>query len=252
MIDKVNDVLSAEFSNLLEHDSTGVVQRMNLHLDSTFPILIAKVLSYHLSWGHIDVQLSQTLIKLLQDHTETVRAMVSDLTALRDRDQACYSLLDGILFRKGYQALAVYRIAHLSSTTGDRLLPRFLHHRCSVVFNVDIHPKASLEEGIVIDHGSGLVIGETAVVGRGSYLFHGVTLGSTGNQKGQRHPILHRNTFIGAGASVLGAIEIGEGAVVAAGSVVTRSVAAGSLVGGIPAKDIGPAPVLLPPKARQV
>lgn len=155
-----------------------------------------------------------------------------------------------LLFSKGFRGLASFRLSNAAWHDGQQTLARFIQYRASVALGIDIHPAATLAPGIVIDHGTGLVIGETAVVGSGSYLFHGVTLGSTGHGVGERHPRLEEDVFVGANATILGSVSLGKGSVVAAGSVVTRDVPPGVIVGGAPARVLGNAEPLLP--RRQV
>lgn len=162
-----------------------------------------------------------------------------DLSAVRDRDPACPDLLTPFLFFKGYHSLQVHRFAHYLWKHGRTHLARHLQSRCAEVFAVDIHPAARLGLGIMVDHGTGLVIGETAVVEDEVSMLQGVTLGGTGKQSGDRHPKVRRGVLIGAGAKVLGNIEVGEGAKVGAGSIVLHDVAPHTTVVGVPARAVG-------------
>ena len=140
---------------------------------------------------------------------------------------------------QGYHAVQGYRIAHALWQRGQRLLASALQSRISEVFAVDIHPAARIGRGILLDHGTGVVIGETAVVGDRVSILQGVTLGGTGKETGDRHPKIGEGVLIGAHATVLGNITVGEGAMIAAGSLVLKPVGAHVMVAGAPAKEVG-------------
>ncbi|XP_041019722.1 probable serine acetyltransferase 2 isoform X2 [Juglans microcarpa x Juglans regia] len=161
------------------------------------------------------------------------------LEAFKDRDPACLSYCSVLLYLKGYHSLQVYRVAHALWSQGRKVLALALQSRISEVFGVDIHPAAKIGEGILLDHATGVVIGETAVVGNRVSLMHGVTLGGTGKEVGDRHPKVGEGALIGASANILGNIKIGKGAMVAAGSLVLKDIPPHSMVAGIPAKVIG-------------
>ena len=170
------------------------------------------------------------------DISEAVRR---DLDAVLDRDPAARSLLLPFLYFKGFHAIQSYRMSHWLWDHGRRPLALFLQSRISEVFDVDIHPAARIGKGILLDHGTSVVIGETAVVGDDVSMLHEVTLGGTGKESGDRHPKVGRGVLIGAGAKILGNISIGDGSKIAAGSVVLSAVPAHSTVAGIPAKVVG-------------
>ena len=163
----------------------------------------------------------------------------ADIVAVTERDPACTSPLDPLLWFKGYHALQTSRVAHWLWLQGRKTLAHFLQSRASALFGLDIHPGARIGKGIFIDHGTGVVIGETAVVEDGVSMLHGVTLGGTGKERGDRHPKVRRGVLLGAGAKVLGNIEIGACAKIAAGSVVLAPVPAGCTAAGVPARIIG-------------
>jgi serine O-acetyltransferase len=169
-----------------------------------------------------------------------VKAAATDLRAVRDRDPACPDLITPFLFFKGYLALQSYRLSHWLWRRDRVHLARHLQSRISEVFAVDIHPAARLGCGIMLDHGTGLVIGETAVVEDDVSILQGVTLGGTGKECGDRHPKIRRGVLLGAGAKVLGNLEVGEGAKVGAGSIVLDPVAPHTTVVGVPARPVGP------------
>ncbi|KGN48988.1 serine acetyltransferase 2 [Cucumis sativus] len=162
-----------------------------------------------------------------------------DLQAFKNRDPACLSYSSALLYPKGYHSLQVHRVAHTLWNRGRIVLALALQSRISEVFGVDIHPAAKIGDGILLDHATGVVIGETAVVGNRVSLMHGVTLGGTGKEVGDRHPKVGDGALIGASTTILGNIKIGKGAVVAAGSLVLKDVPPHSMVAGIPAKVIG-------------
>lgn len=174
------------------------------------------------------------------------QAARADVQAIRDRDPACQGLSVPFLYFKGFQALQSYRIAHSLWRQGREALALYLQNRISEIFSVDIHPAASIGQGILIDHATSLVIGETAVVGDNVSMLHEVTLGGTGKQTGDRHPKVSHCVLIGAGAKILGNVDIGEGAMIGAGSVVLESVPAHCTAAGVPAKIIGRAKVAQP------
>jgi len=161
-----------------------------------------------------------------------------DLQAVVDRDPACRGYFIVILYFKGFQALQSYRVAHHYWMNGREALALFLQSRIAQAFSVDIHPAARLASGILIDHGTGVVIGETAVVDDNVSMLHEVTLGGTGKELGDRHPKVRSGVLIGAGAKILGNIEIGEGARVGAGSVVLNEVPPHCTVAGVPARIV--------------
>ena len=169
---------------------------------------------------------------------EAVRA---DLSAVFQRDPACHSYVQAFLFFKGFHALESYRVAHFLWNHGRKLVALFIQNRMSDLFAVDIHPAARLGRGIMIDHATGVVIGETAVVGDDVSMLHGVTLGGTGKENEDRHPKIGRGVLLSVGAKVLGNIEIGEYSRVGAGSVVLKPVPPHTTVAGVPARVIGKA-----------
>jgi serine O-acetyltransferase len=168
-----------------------------------------------------------------------LQSVERDLEAVVTRDPACRSLIQPFLYFKGFHALQCYRVAHQLWKDGRDTLAYLIQSRVSERFGVDIHPAAEVGAGIMIDHATGVVIGETAVVGDDCSLLHEVTLGGTGVKGGDRHPKIGRGVLIGAGAKVLGAIAVGDEAKIASGSVVLQSVPAKCTVAGVPAKPVG-------------
>jgi len=161
-----------------------------------------------------------------------------DALAVCRRDPAMDTILEVVLFSKGYAALVCHRAA-FRLWNKRKFTALFLQSQCSAVFGLDLHPKSRIGAGIMLDHGTGVVIGETATIGDGCTLLHSVTLGGTGKDHGDRHPKVGKNVLIGAGASLLGNITIGDGAKIGAGSVVLRAIPAHATAVGAPAKIIG-------------
>jgi serine O-acetyltransferase len=201
-------------------------------------------LSYHLARLAGTTEVPAALIRQIFDEALTADPAIGlaarfDIVAVADRDPACTSHLDPLLWFKGYHALQTYRAAHWLWLQSRQALAHYLQSRASSLFGLDIHPGAVIGKGIFIDHGTGVVIGETAVVEDGVSMLHGVTLGGTGKERGDRHPKVRRGVLLGAGAKVLGNIEIGACAKIAAGSVVLEPVPAGCTAAGVPARIIG-------------
>ena len=167
------------------------------------------------------------------------QSMRCDLMAVKDRDSACDSFSVPFLYFKGFHALQAYRVAHWLWQNKRQALALFFQNCISTVFSVDIHPAAKIGHGILIDHATGVVIGETAVVGNNVSIMQSVTLGGTGKEEGDRHPKVGDGVLISAGAKILGNITIGCGAKVGAGSVVLHDVPEHTTVAGVPAKVVG-------------
>ncbi len=175
----------------------------------------------------------------LSDTPEILRHAEIDILATYTRDPACTELLAPFLFYKGFHALQSHRIAHWLWHRDRRTLAQFFQSQISVTLGVDIHPAAQIGSGIMLDHATGIVIGETAVVDDDVSILHSVTLGGTGKVSGDRHPKIRRGVLLSAGCKIIGNIEVGEGAKVAAGSVVLKSVPAHTTVAGVPARIVG-------------
>jgi serine O-acetyltransferase len=167
-----------------------------------------------------------------------IAAAVADLVAIRTRDPAAETHLTPFLYYKGFHALQWHRIGHWLWRNDRRDLAHFLQSRVSEVFAVDIHPAVPVGCRVFIDHGTGLVVGETAAIGDDVSILHEVTLGGTGKERGDRHPKVRDGVLLCAGAKVLGNVEIGRDAKVGAGSVVLQNVPAGATVAGVPARVV--------------
>ncbi len=165
-----------------------------------------------------------------------IQAAEADLQAVFERDPACKGYVQPFLFFKGFLALQSHRVAHHLWRSGRETLAFHLQSRVSELFQIDIHPAARFGRGVFIDHGTGVVVGETAVIGNDVSMLHHVTLGGTGAAWEDRHPKIGNGVLLGAGASVLGNIAIGDHAKIAAGSVVLKPVPAGCTAAGVPAR----------------
>ena len=166
-------------------------------------------------------------------------AIRADIDAVMTRDPACRGYSQPLLYFKGFHSIQAYRVAHFYWEQGRIPLALYLQSRVSEVFAVDIHPGAKMGKGLLFDHATSVVIGETSVVGDNFSMLHEVTLGGTGRETGDRHPKIGKGVLIGAGAKILGNIRIGDGAKIGAGSVVLRDVEPHSTVAGVPARPIG-------------
>ena len=204
----------------------------------------AAAISFHLA-NNLDTQalpamiIRDVFLEAMAADPSLELAMCRDIRAHRERDPACSKSYMPFLFFKGYHALQSWRIAHWLWQRGRTCLALYFQNQISQHFDVDIHPGATIGQGIMIDHATGVVIGETTVIEDDVSMLHGVTLGGSGCAKTQRHPTIRRGVLIGVGAKILGNIEVGEGAKIGAGSVVLEHVAAHTTVAGVPAKLIG-------------
>jgi serine O-acetyltransferase len=201
-------------------------------------------LSFHLAYKLDSPTASALLVREVIEEALTAdpsisKAMRRDLSAVRERDSACCSYSVPFLYFKGFHALQAYRVAHWLWQQDRKALALFFQNCISTEFGVDIHPAAKIGHGILMDHATGIVIGETAVVGNNVSIMQSVTLGGTGKEEGDRHPKVGDGVLISAGAKILGNITIGCGAKIGAGSVVLQKVPAHTTVVGVPAKIVG-------------
>lgn len=185
------------------------------------------------------LKMRQVLAEALISNEQVVEFVAKDLIAVMDRDPACTSHLHAFLYFKGFMAIQTHRCAHALFNSGRELLAFHLQNRSSELFGVDINPAAVIGHGVMLDHATGFVAGETARVGNDCSILQGVTLGGTGKSDEDRHPKIGNRVLIGAGASILGNIKIGDGAKIAAGSVVLKAVPEQCTVAGVPAKPVG-------------
>src|SRR5438477_2285775 len=216
------------YSTILHHDTfeQAVVHRIAERLD------------------HADVSgelIRQAYADALEDDPALGDAFRADIVAAVDRDPAAHRYIDPPLYFKGFHAIQTHRLAHWLWKKGRKDFALYLQSRSSAVFQTDINPNARIGRGIFLDHATGLVVGETAVIDDDVSILHDVTLGGTGKEHEDRHPKIRRGVMIGAGAKILGNIEVGHCARVAAGSVVLKAVPPNTTVAGIPARVVGTA-----------
>jgi len=222
------ELASFIFSSVLHHDrlEAAVVHRIAERLN------------------HSDVSgelIRQAYADALEDAPEIGDAFRADIVATVDRDPAADRFIEPVLYFKGFHAIQTHRLAHWLWNKGRKDFAYYLQSRSSAVFQCDINPNARIGRGIFLDHATGLVVGETAVIEDDVSILQDVTLGGTGKEDGDRHPKIRRGVLIGAGAKILGNIEIGHCARIAAGSVVLKPVPHNTTVAGVPAKVIGEA-----------
>lgn len=222
------ELASFIFASVLHHDrlEDAVVHRVAERLDHA-------ALSGDL--------IRQTYEDALRDQPDIGNAFRADMVAVFDRDPATSRFIDPLLYYKGFHAIQTHRLAYWLFGKGRKDFALYLQSRASAVFQTDINPAAKIGRGIFLDHATGLVVGETAVIDDDVSILHGVTLGGTGKEHEDRHPKIRRGVMIGAGAKILGNIEVGHCARIAAGSVVLKSVPHNMTVAGVPAKVVGEA-----------
>ncbi|MBD1910944.1 MULTISPECIES: serine O-acetyltransferase [unclassified Leptolyngbya] len=167
-----------------------------------------------------------------------LKTLVEDFRIIFDRDPAARNWLEVLVCYPGLQALVLYRFAHFLNRLHLPFIPRLISHLARFLTGIEIHPGATIGRGVFIDHGMGVVIGETAIVGDYALIYQGVTLGGTGKQSGKRHPTLGENVVVGAGAKVLGNITVGDNVRIGAGSVVLRDVPSDCTVVGVPGRIV--------------
>ena len=216
------------FTSILNHDSleSAVIHRVASRL------------------GHAALPadfVAQTYEEVRVGEPSLGEAFRADILAVADRDPACSRLIEPVLYFKGFHAIQTHRLAHWLWDNGRRDLALYFQSRSSEVFQTDINPAARIGKGIFLDHATGLVVGQTAVIEDDVSILQGVTLGGTGKERGDRHPKIRRGVLLGAGAKVLGNIEVGQCARVAAGSVVLQPVPRNTTVAGVPARVVGTA-----------
>ena len=205
-----------------------------------FGTALTNLLAEKLAGSELDAAQLRALFAEFRKSSDVLdKAASRDLSATVSRDPAAGEILVPFLFFKGFHALQAYRLSHWLWKNDRKHLAHYLQNRISDLFGVDIHPAARIGSGIMMDHATGVVIGETAVIEDNVSMLHAVTLGGTGKQSGDRHPKIRSGVMIGAGAKILGNIEVGANARVAAGSVVLQNVPPGKTVAGVPAKVVG-------------
>lgn len=222
------DLAGFLFANVLHHETLerAIIHRVAARLD-------------HPDLGAESIVHAYTGV--LAADPSIAEAFRADILAVFDRDPACTRLIEPLLYFKGFHALQTHRLAHALLKSGRRDFAYYLQSRASVVFQVDINPAAKFGKGVFLDHATAIVVGETAVVEDDVSILQGVTLGGTGKEIGDRHPKIRHGVLLGAGAKVLGNIEVGCCARVASGSVVLSSVPRNTTVAGVPARVMGTA-----------
>ncbi len=215
-------------SSILNHDTleAAVAHRVSMRLDH--PAVTGDLIE-------------QAFAEACSDDPGISEAMRADIVAVADRDPASQRYIEAVLYFKGFHAIQTHRLAHWLWNRGQRDFALYLQSRSSEVFQTDINPAARIGRGIVLDHATGLVVGATAVIEDNVSMLQDVTLGGTGKERGDRHPKVRKGVLIGAGAKILGNIEVGHCARVAAGSVVLRPVPPNTTVAGVPARVVGEA-----------
>jgi serine O-acetyltransferase len=216
------------YENILHHDTleAAVVHRVSERL------------------GNADISgdlIRQAYNDALDDEPVLGEIFRADIVAVADRDPATNRFIEPVLYYKGFHAIQTHRLAHWLHRKGRKDFALYLQSRASSVFQCDINPAARIGRGIFLDHATGLVVGETAVIDDDVSILHDVTLGGTGKEHEDRHPKIRRGVMIGAGAKILGNIEVGQCARIAAGSVVIKPVPHNTTVAGVPAKVVGEA-----------
>lgn len=235
--------LRAEAEALVQAEPAlaGLVLGAVLHQQSLEAAVIHRVAS-RLDHGALPADIvEQTFFEAIAEDPSIGVAFRADIGAVLDRDPAANRVLEPLLYFKGFHAIQTHRLAHWLWKRGRQDFALYLQSRSSEVFQTDIHPAARIGRGIFLDHATGLVVGSTAVIEDNVSLLQGVTLGGTGKEKGDRHPKIRHGVLIGAGAKILGNIEVGHCARIAAGSVVLKPVPHNATVAGVPAKVVGSA-----------
>lgn len=212
----------------------------NILNHKTFASAISFFLSSHLENEDLSAMMIRDVFEqAIREDSTIEQKMMQDLLAYYERDPACDQYMTPFLYFKGYHAIQSYRVAHYLWQQKRMLLALYFQHRVAQLFDVDIHPAAAIDSGLMIDHATGVVIGETAVIEKNVSMLHSVTLGGSGSESCKRHPTIREGVLISVGAKVLGNIEVGQGAKIGAGSVVLDAVPAHATVVGVPAKVVG-------------
>ena len=235
MVGEAQDVIRRE------PEIAGFIYSTILNHDSLESVIVHRIAS---RLGHPDVQsdlIRQAFGECIAKDKSFAEAFRADLLAVIDRDPACTRVIEPILYFKGFHAIQTHRLAHALWRAGRHDFAFYLQSRSSAVFQTDIHPAAQIGKGVFLDHATGLVVGSTAVVEDNVSMLQDVTLGGTGKETGDRHPKIRYGVLIGAGAKILGNIEVGHCARIAAGSVVLHAVPNNKTVAGVPARIVGDA-----------
>jgi serine O-acetyltransferase len=244
VLDKVDPVWArirreAEVVVRQEPELSSFIYSSVLHHDNLEQVVVHRI-AQRLDHPDVSGELIRQAYWDALEHTPALGDIFrADIVAIYDRDPATNRFIEPVLYYKGFHAIQTHRLSHWLWGKGRKDFAYYLQSRASAVFNCDIHPAARIGRGIFLDHASGLVVGETAAIDDDVSMLHDVTLGGTGNEAGDRHPKIGRGVMIGAGAKILGNIEVGHCARIAAGSVVVKPVPHNTTVAGVPAKVIG-------------
>jgi len=238
IVDREPALAGFVYANILSHDrlETAIAHRIAERLDTS---------------GIDGGVIARAFAEMYGDSPEMAVALRAALAAVHDRDPACRRYIEPALYFKGFHAIQTQRLSHWLLKVGRRDFALYLQSRSSEIFQVDINPSVPMGKGIFIDHGTGVVIGETSVIEDDVSILQNVTLGGTGKETGDRHPKIRRGVLIGAGAKILGNIEVGCCSRVAAGSVVLHAVPPNTTVAGVPAKVVGRAGCDQPSRAME-
>ena len=220
----------------ISHLDTLDTQEIDRLCATAYPSDFPAKSSAHSLWQFYQLQLAQLPLAKWQQVIEVLEILKADFQAIADRDPAAHHWLEILCCYPGLHALVIHRFTHWLHHRQIPLLPRLIAYCARFITGLDIHPAATIGKGVFIDHGMGVVIGETAIVGNYVLLYQGVTLGGTGKETGKRHPTIGNHAIVGAGAKVLGNIHIGDYARIGAGSVVLRDVPTHITVVGVPAR----------------
>lgn len=239
--DEIWQELKREAENVARREPalSGLMNEVILQrhsLQEALSVRLSRKLAYHAT---PEGYLKEVFMEAFDQDPNLSKRVINDIQAVNERDPACPNALYPVLYFKGFQALTCYRIAHHLLMHEREDLAFYLQSLISEVFAVDIHPAAKIGSGILLDHATSFVAGETAVIEDDVSILHEVTLGGTGKEKGDRHPKVRHGVLIGAGAKLLGNIEIGQCAKIGAGSVVLTDIPAHSTAVGVPARVIG-------------
>ncbi|MCQ2124744.1 MAG: serine O-acetyltransferase [Fibrobacter sp.] len=240
-LEELEKSIREEAEKLLQQEPLSVLMiKEQVTSRKNFSEMLSVTLSCQLAGEVIDrAELERMFNAIYAKYPELVMSACKDLHATVMRDPACTSYLEPMLFFKGFQGLQAYRVAHVLWEENRSFPAKMLQSIISRKFGMDIHPAAKIGYGLLIDHATNIVIGETAVIGNNVSLLHGVTLGGTGNEVGDRHPKLGAGVMVGAHAQLLGNIHIGDGAKIGAGAVVVSDVPAHTTYAGVPAVQVG-------------
>jgi serine O-acetyltransferase len=242
-VDPIWDRLRAEAEEIVQAEPAlaGFALSSLLHQPSLEAAVIHRVAS---RLGHAAVPadiIEQIFLEAVEQDKTIGAAFRADISAVLDRDPVVTRAVEPVLYFKGFHAIQTHRLAHWLWKQGRQDFALYLQSRSSAVFQTDIHPAARIGRGIFLDHATGLVVGATAVIEDNVSMLQDVTLGGTGKERGDRHPKIRHGVLIGAGAKILGNIEVGHCARIAAGSVVLQPVPHNATVAGVPARVVGTA-----------